>query len=1144
MTNSKRALGRLLGGASVAALSMAVLLPATAFAQEAQATAQGGAAPAAPAADPAALQPQASGGPASTQLGAIVVTGSRIARKDYTSNSPIVTMNSQALSNQSDLQIQDTLNKLPQFTPSQNFMGSSAVDVQGTPNHSIGIATLSLRGLGANRNLVLIDGQRAAPVNGEGVVDVSTIPASMIDRVETITGGASAVYGPDAVGGVVNFIMKKNFHGVDLDVQEGVNQTGDGHQFQASAVFGTNFADDKGNVTVALERFTNDASYERDHSFFTKRYNDPTMPGNGFFPFGASWAGSSAQYGLPSQGAVNSIFGPGVSTSANFWVNNGQLYTGLAGSGVTTPIRGATPAINGTTVANYQGVISGTSTVIPQIKDNETIGYIQPPLERWSMFTNGHYDFNEWISANFQADFSQTHTNTVLTAPASFVGGWNVYVPYNQVTDDPASAGYIAPGQPGAQHPVPGQLATLLNSRTGGATAPWALSWLPSLNGPLTPRSTQDINTVYQIRAGLKGKLPNVGTLENWTWSLDGSHSESDEYDVGYGDYSLQRYQALITAPNWGTGTLKGNYTQPNGSGGTILSPNAGFGMGNGVSCTSGFYNTLFNNAPLSADCLADVQATHQSMNITKQDTAELDLSGDLFKLPAGTVKASLGADYRRYSLQYNPDTLQSDTSFLDQIVGVYPTGPVNASQDVKEGYGELFIPILADLPFIKSFSINPGLRYSSYDTSNKGTWTWKGEGTWEVNDWFRFRGSYNVAVRSPNIGELYLPQTEFFGAGSSYGDPCSLLSTAPWGAGGAAPTAQQLATNPNAKSAVAVTNTKGAAGAANTLAICNALIQRDGGTNAVQQYYQNAAINQPAPGPQIFSWNNESGTQGLKPETAKTWTVGIVLKSPFQQSPLLSRFNLSVDYYKIHITDAIEYASVDYVYQNCFNQPGVAAALASPYCQDIQRSNVGAAQLVDVPEQNLATIDTSGVDLALDWSANLSDIWKNAPGRISISESANFLGNYDTIAYPGATMQKWYGTLGPNLSGLDAGAYSYRLSTSFGYAVGPAVINLTWRHYPQINAAASVSPGNTTLPTAAYDIVDLSTIWSLPHGLQLRAGISNLFDAQPPTTGQTTGQVVGGLPLSLAQSGQGVSNASYYDEFGRRFYVGLKARF
>jgi len=266
-------------------------------------------------------------------------------------------------------------------------------------------------------------------------------------------------------------------------------------------------------------------------------------------------------------------------------------------------------------------------------------------------------------------------------------------------------------------------------------------------------------------------------------------------------------------------------------------------------------------------------------------------------------------------------------------------------------------------------------------------------------------------------------------------------------------------------------------------------------------------------------------------------------MKSPFD-SPLLNRLQLSVDYYKIHINDAIEYASVDYVYQNCLNQPA-ATALSSPYCQAITRSAAfGSAQLVNVPEQNLATIDTSGVDLSLDWSVNLADIWKNAPGRFSISESANFLGNYDTIAYPGAPMQKWFGTLGPNLSGLDAGAYSYKLATSFGYSVGPATINLNWRHYPEIHAASAVGPNNTTLPTSAYDIVDLATIWSLPHGLQLRAGISNLFDAAPPTTGATTGQSVGGVPISLAQSGQGVTNASYYDEFGRRFYVGLKARF
>ena len=167
MTNSKLALGRLLGGASVAALSLAVLLPATAFAQDAKATNSGAAAPS----------------DKSTEVQTVVVTGSRIARRDYSSNSPIVTLSSQQLVQQSELEIQDVLNKLPQFSPDQNLMGANAGDVQATPTHSIGISTASLRGLGANRNLVLIDGRRGAPVNASLEVDLNNVPAGLIDRV-------------------------------------------------------------------------------------------------------------------------------------------------------------------------------------------------------------------------------------------------------------------------------------------------------------------------------------------------------------------------------------------------------------------------------------------------------------------------------------------------------------------------------------------------------------------------------------------------------------------------------------------------------------------------------------------------------------------------------------------------------------------------------------------------------------------------------------------------------------------------------------------------------------------------------------------------------------------------------------------------
>jgi iron complex outermembrane receptor protein len=1077
-----------------------------------QATATAGGAPA-----------SADAGKSGQTIAEIVVTGSRIARKDYTADSPIVTLTSQTLMNQADLQIQNTLNKMPQFTADQNLMGTNTGDTQPTPTHSVGISTASLRGLGPNRNLVLIDGQRGAPVNGELVIDLNTIPAAMVDRVETITGGASAVYGADAIGGVVNFIMKKNFQGLELDAQESINQAGDGRTFSFNALKGINWADGKGNITVDLERYQSDASLEKDHSWITKSYNDPTVGSGTAFPFGTGYTGSGV-----TPAAVASLFpnaAPGtVPTSTIFWFQGNSVYTGQAGSGAVAPggVSQNPNTINGVTYAYQNAAFNGQTVQL--VKTNETVGYIQAPLDRWSIFTNGHYDFTDWLTATFQADFSRTNTSTIRTSyPTTISSGWTVNVPYNEVTDDPASPGYIAPGKSGAQHPVPAALATLLNSRPSGATSPWTLIWYPSVNGPMPTRGTNDRNDVFQIEAGLKGVVPKIG----WNWSVNGSHSESDEYSVANGDYSLLRFQTLMVAPNYGQGTFQGNVTQPGG----LASPNNGFGAST-VTCTSGFYNALFNASVPSKDCLNAISAPVQSTNLTTQDVVEFDASGDVFKLPAGEMKGSIGADYRRDSLVFNPDILASNESFTDQVIGVYPTAYSNVSQDAKEVYGELSIPLVADLPFVKEFTFNPGARYSSYNTS-QGGWTYKMLGDWAVNDYIRFRGGYNLAVRAPNLGELFQGPSEVFGAGTNYGDPCSLLSKAPFGAGGAGIAQGQTTATP-------VYNTGGMAGALNALAICKQLM----GAAGAAYYYNNPAATQPNPGPSPFAWTNTEGNPNLLPETAKTYTVGTVLKSPFQ-NPLFSRAQLSIDYYKIHIDDAIEFASIDYTYQQCLQSPSLAAAAASVYCQAAVRNvQFGSQMLTTTPAANLATIDTSGVDLQLDWQFALSDLKQNLPGRFSLNIASTFLGNYDTIAGPGQPVQKWYGTLGPNLTGTNGGSFAYRLNTTFGYSVGGANISLNWRHLPQINAATSVAPGNLVLPTKAYDIFDLSTSIDLPHKLQLRFGMQNLFDVDPPTTAAKMAQYVNGIMTGVPSDGQGSTNPAFYDPLGRRFYIGLKARF
>jgi outer membrane receptor protein involved in Fe transport len=302
-----------------------------------------------------------------------------------------------------------------------------------------------------------------------------------------------------------------------------------------------------------------------------------------------------------------------------------------------------------------------------------------------------------------------------------------------------------------------------------------------------------------------------------------------------------------------------------------------------------------------------------------------------------------------------------------------------------------------------------------------------------------------------------------------------------------------------------------------------------------------------------VFNWTMQSGNPNLDPETARTYTAGLVLKSPFQ-NPLLSRIQMSFDYYKIHITDAIEFASIDYTYAQCFGgqfdgntSAGVAAALNSPYCQAVQRSpSTGALALVGTPYSNLATIDTSGLDVQFDWSADLADAFKSVPGRVRVNMVANFLGNYDTTAGPGQPTIKWYGSLGPNLVGTNPGAYAYRLNTSFGYTLGPANLNLNWRYFPAVNAVGQATSGasNTTFQTSAYSVFDLTGFFTLPHGLQLRAGILNIADTDPVTTGRTRSVVTGGVLQSIGNSGQGSTSPQFYDPLGRRFFVGLKARF
>jgi outer membrane receptor protein involved in Fe transport len=236
----------------------------------------------------AAQQPQQPQQPQA--LEEITVTGSRIQRQDFTANSPITTIDEASFQSTSTIGVEKVLNELPQFVPALSQF--TTTDVQQTANNTIGARTLSLRGLGANRNLVLIDGKRGMPINPTMIIDTNTIPRSAIARVEVITGGASAVYGADAVGGVVNFILKDDFEGASVDIRYGDTEHGGNEEISFSGLLGANVADGRGNVMLGLERSTATKVLQQDRDWRVADMANPRTPATAFGWGSDTWVSS------------------------------------------------------------------------------------------------------------------------------------------------------------------------------------------------------------------------------------------------------------------------------------------------------------------------------------------------------------------------------------------------------------------------------------------------------------------------------------------------------------------------------------------------------------------------------------------------------------------------------------------------------------------------------------------------------------------------------------------------------------------------------------------------------------------------------------------------------------------------------------
>jgi outer membrane receptor protein involved in Fe transport len=1008
----------------------------------------------------------------------IVVTGSRIQRKDYEANSPIVTVGEQLLQNSSTSSVEVNLNKLPQFTPEKTPIQGG--DIQATPTNTPGSATISLRGIGSNRNLVLVDGRRATPGNASMAVDINTIPAAAIERVEIISGGASSTYGADAVAGVTNFILKKNFQGLELDGQMGVTQEGDGFEYQLSGIMGTDFADGRGNISLAMSTATREPSLRVNRDYVLNDFANPNIAGNYFFPIysGITQTGANPAY----QTLLNSMFpnrpaGTNVSATGTLYFLGNLPFTfqnNAAGlSGVTN--------FPEQLVDDRLTVRSSLGTLTQNFQDD----YTNLPLTRYNFYLRGNYEINDWVSVIAQGYFNKSQTHTVQQ-PGPIVGGWNVVVP--RYAND--------------SEWLPSNLVALLNARTNPQAAWSPTGYVPGLGN----REVFTDQFTYNMLAGFEGEIPGM----DWHWDAIVQRGESVTNSLTTGTASLERLRTVMSAPRFGAGFSR----LGNAAGG-------GFGA-NSAKCTSGL-NPFDPNLIVSQDCIDAVSAPLKETGTMVQSIWETNLEGKVVDLPAGEVRAAFGASYRENAYTFLEDNIkEASSNFNDQVLGIYPARSIDAEITSKEVYGEVSIPLIHDTTAIQLLELVGGARYAD-SSQTGGSWTYKIEANWEVTDWLRFRGGYNRAERAPNIGELY-SFTQNFGLLTG-GDGCSTGNPFPYSAN---------PSNPNGAAVRALcvqlmdkTQIPGQP-LNSVLFYGNGLAPTD--PNYIPPSFGSTSTST-APG---FAFPYFVGNPNLEPEKADTITAGAVISSPWEG--ILNTMRLTVDYYNIKVDDAIGLQSGQTLQQLCLDQSFNPTFDPNTFfCNNFARGTGGGIGAVQLAYTNTGAFRTEGIDFQLDWNFPVG------PGQLSLNAVVNYLLKLESSPFfsgipegSQTPFRDYTGTFAAPDSGLSPnGAYDWKSFTTVSYSIDALRAGIQWQHLPSIDS------GSTNTGYGSYDLFNLNTSYGLTDDVTLRFGVDNLFNKAPEfgNVSTTANPAFFGLP-------GGGRNINNNDTLGRRFYLGANMRF
>ena len=666
----------------------------------------------------------------------ITVTGSRLATRGFDAPTPVSTVDEEEYVLSGTQNPESLLLDTPQFTGNQ-LEGPKSNTVQaGSP---VGVSTLNLRNFGATRNLVLVNGRRFAISGPAMTTDINTIPAALIERTEVVTGGSSAVYGSDAITGVVNFVLKDDFEGVELNAQSTWDQPTGTPTYNIDLTMGGNFDNGRGNMTASIGYLNRGGmTYSERGDFAVPGLSDGCVTTDSYRD-----NGPGTPLAVPAGQTCEQAGGRlGFISGGSSAIPNGRI-GGLPtfGSAQSDPEFDAALAAAGLQDMGSIGAIFGDSgqNLRPFLDPDDRFdlspnSFLVTPQERWMGNAFGRYEINDRMEAYTELHYSNNVAN-VQIAPTNATGNFLVDVDNPYVSQEVRDIFQLLDERETGPRDISRGTLTLTTTPNDGL----AIINYNRRFSDLPTRFADSDHSVFRTAIGLRGDLGNLSDTFMRDLSYDAyyTYAKTSETIVQTGSVSLSSIQRSMLSQNGDA---------------PLLNP---FGQN------------------ISEEAADEIGLSSVSKIDAEQEVIVASLTGVAFDMPAGPVDFAAGLEWRDASASYTPDEYLSS----GDVSGWNAAEATSGSQSVTEVFGEARLPLISDQPMIERLNLNGAFRYSQYDLEGTdGVWTYSTGVEWAVTSDLSFRGQFQHAIRAPNVGELFGGQGT---DGPTAVDPCSSRAAA-----------------------------------------------------------------------------------------------------------------------------------------------------------------------------------------------------------------------------------------------------------------------------------------------------------------------------------------------------------------------------